>query len=443
MKKLIIILLILAVIAVVVVGAVFMKRKASGVTSVTSETVMRRDILQVVTAFGRLNPQVEVSISSKVIGQIEKLHVAEGDTVFKGDTLVELERNRYIAAVSAAQAALRSARSDVSRNEANLRQARENLRKTETMFEKGLTSEDALLQAQTSVEVQEALLESARNNVDRAQGTLEETQDDLDRTTIIAPVSGVVISLSAEEGENVITGTMNNAGSVIMTIAQLDAMEAVVDVDEADVVNVDIGQSVKVRVDAFSDTFLIGEVIRIANSAKLQSVGGSETVANYEIRISVPEPIRGIRPGMSCRAEIEVDKAENAVCVPIQSIVAARQAESETPSTATVSRQQTGGGPPGAGGPQSGRSSSASASRATRRQDAVFVIEGDVTRQRIVQTGIADDRYIEIKSGLEGGETVVTGRYEALRALQDGDRVQQINTSVGGNARGGFNARAN
>lgn len=420
MKKLIIILVILAVIAALVFGAIYMRRKASGVTQVTTETVQRRDILQVVTAFGSLNPQVEVAISSKVIGQLERLYVEEGDTVAKGDTLVELERNRYRAAVSSAQAALRSARSDVSRVEANLNQAKETLRRSQAMFDKNLISEDALLQAQTQVEVQEAMLESAKNNVDRAQGTLEETQDDLDQTTIIAPVSGVVISLAVEEGENVITGTMNNPGSVIMTIAQLDAMEAVVDVDEADVVSLDIGQKVKVEVDAFADTFLVGEVVKIANSAKLQSVGGQETVANYEVKISVPEPFEGIRPGMSCTAEIEVEKAESVLSVPIQSIVTAREEPGKESEEKPSSRNGM-----------------------MRKKDAVFVVKNGVARQRIVETGIADDRYIEIKEGIEEDDNVVTGRYEALRALQDGDHVEEISSGFQGPGRGGFGGRPN
>ncbi|MGC9315566.1 MAG: efflux RND transporter periplasmic adaptor subunit [bacterium] len=420
MKKLIIILVILAVIAAMVFGAIYMRRKASGVTQVTTETVQRRDILQVVTAFGSLNPQVEVAISSKVIGQIERLYVEEGDTVARGDTLVELERNRYRAAVSSAQAALRSARSDVSRVQANLNQAKETLRRSQAMFDKNLISEDALLQAQTQVEVQEAMLESAKNNVDRAQGTLEETQDDLDQTTIIAPASGVVISLSVEEGENVITGTMNNPGSVIMTIAQLDAMEAVVDVDEADVVSLDIGQKVKVEVDAFADTFLVGEVVKIANSAKLQSVGGQETVANYEVKISVPEPFEGIRPGMSCTAEIEVEKAESVLSVPIQSIVTAREEPGKESEEKPSSRNGM-----------------------MRKKDAVFVVKNGAAHQRIVETGIADDRYIEIKEGIEENDKVVTGRYEALRALQDGDHVEEISSGFQGPGRGGFGGRPN
>ncbi len=432
MKKVIIILLILAVIAVVIVGSIMLKRRASGVTAVTMEPVAKRDIVQIVTAFGRLNPEVNVDISAKVIGQIEVLHVEEGDTIAKGDTLVELEKNRYTAAVSSAQAALRSARSDVSRVRANLKQARETLRKTQTMFDKNLASEDALLQAQTQMEVQEAMLESAINNVDRSKGTLDETLDDLARTTIIAPVHGVVVSLSAEEGENVITGTMNNPASVIMSIAQLDAMEAVVDVDEADVVNVEIGQTARIEVDAFPDTFLIGEVVKIGNTANLQSVGGQETVANFEIKISVPEPFKGIRPGMSCTAEIEVDKVDSALSVPIQCIVAAKETAQSRGKPAEGGRSKS-----PEGGPSGTRNG------IPKKKDAVFTVKNGITHQKLVETGIADDRYIEIKSGLQEGEIVVTGRYEALRNLEDGDRVEPIKDEMQGMPfrKGGFNAK--
>jgi len=430
MKKVVIILIILFFIAAVIVVGLFLKRRASGATPVLTESVEKRDIVKLVTAFGRLNPEVEVEISSKVIGQIQVLHVDEGDTVAKGDTLVELERNRYEAAVNSANASLRSSISEVARVSANLRQLRGTLSKTTTMFEKGLVSEDALLQAQTQVEVQEALLQSAQNNVERSRGMLDENMDDLARTTIIAPVSGVVISLTAEEGENVITGTMNNIGSVIMTIAQLDAMEAVVEVDEADVVNLLIGQTAKVEVDAFPDTFLTGEVVKIANSARLQNVGGQETVANFEVKISIPDPFAGIRPGMSCSAEIEVDKADSVLSLPIQSVVAAKEPET---------LDDTAKGPPGkrVGDPPKGGPARANGKR--ERQEAVFIVKDDIAHQQIVTTGIADDRYIEAKSGVAEGDIIVTGRYEALRELKDGDRISLIESD---SRKGVSNARS-
>ncbi|RKZ30979.1 hypothetical protein DRQ36_03700 [bacterium] len=424
MKKFIIMTVVLAVIAVLVLIGLKLGTRAGGAVAVQVESVERRDISQVVTAFGRLSPQVEVNISSKVIGQIERLFVDEGDTVQKGDTLAELEKTRYLAALSSAEAALRSARSQVAQVEANLSQARENLRKSEKMFEKKLISEDALKEIRTQVEILEAQHASAKDGIERAKATLEETRDDLNRTTITAPVSGVVINVEAQEGENVIMGTMNNPGSVIMTIAQLDAMEAVVDVDEADVVDLAIGQQARIEIDAFTDTFMVGRVSKIANQAKIQNIGGQETVAYFEIRIAVDEPLEGIRPGMSCSAEIEVDKADNVLSVPIQAVVAAREKEKppeeekERPGGVKV----TIGGPP-RGGEKKPRNDF------RKIKEAVFVVENGVAKQRVVTSGIADDRYIEIKEGIEEGDTIVIGHYKALRNLKDGDKVRVLGES--------------
>ncbi len=435
MKKLIITVIILVVVAAIIFAGLKLKSLSNKGVEVIVEQVERRDIIQVVTSFGSLSPEVEVDISSKVIGQIEKLHVDEGDTVLKGDTLVELERNRFVAAVSSAQASLRSSMSEVTRVKANLRQASETYRKTKAMFDKELVSGDALFQAETQVQVQEAMLESAKNNIERSRAVLDETRDDLDRTTITSPVSGVVIRLVAEEGENVITGTMNNAGSAIMTIAQLEAMEAVVEVDEADVVDLVIGQAARIEIDAFPDTFIMGEVARIANSARLQSVGGQETVANFEVKISIPEPIDGIRPGMSCSAEIEVRKADSVLSVPIQAVVAAKE---------ILPFGEEKHGPEG---PEKSRNGGKARNNNgfNKRKEAVFVIGDGVAHQKVVTTGIADDRYIEIEEGIEEGDSVVVGRYQALRELSDGDRVSLIDQSKspGAKRKGGFSVRVN
>jgi len=400
MKKVVIILIVVFIIVIAIAAVLIIKARMKRVTPVQVEAVERRDISQVVTAFGKLSPQVEVQISSKVIGQIEKLYVEEGDTVQKGDTLVELEKTRYVASVASAEANLRSARSQVDQVNANLAQARETLRKTTAMYEKQLTSEDALIKAQTQVDVLEAQLSSARDGVERAKAALEQARDDLNWTIMLAPVSGVVIVLAAEEGENVITGTMNNPGSAIMTIAQLEAMEAVVEIDEADVVTLSIGQEARIEVDAFPDTFMDGTVSKIANQATIQNIGGQETVANFEVKITVGEPLNGIRPGMSCTAEIAVDKADSVLSVPIQAVVAAKDNE-ERPTNRENENNNF-----------------------RKMDEAVFVVEDDIAHQKIVTTGIADDRYIEIKSGVNEGNLIVIGHYSALRNLKDGDKVR-------------------
>ncbi|HHS50916.1 MAG TPA: efflux RND transporter periplasmic adaptor subunit [candidate division Zixibacteria bacterium] len=419
MKKAFIVILILFVIlAILFVGRRAMLRRSGGAIEVQTETVGRRNIAQVVTAFGRLSPEIEINISTKVIGQIEAIYVVEGDTVERGDTLVKIEQTRYIASLNSAQASLRSARTQVDRVQVNLNVAMETFRKTEAMFEKNLVSEDALIRARTQVELLDAELASARDGVERARAVVDEARDNLDQTILTAPVSGVVVKLDAEAGENVITGTTNVPGSSIMIIAQLEAMEAVVDVDEADVVDLEVGQEAKIEVDAFPNRPLIGKVAKIANRASLQSIGGQQTVANFEVRIAVQEPHERIRPGMSCSAEIEVARADSVIAVPIQAVVSAQLPPEEA-------EQAPGGTRMGA---------------SRRPSEAVFVVEDGVAVQKLVQTGIADDRYIEIKSGLDGGEKVVIGRYRALRELKDGDRIREEAPIAG---RGAWDVRPN
>jgi HlyD family secretion protein len=422
MKRIVLIIIILIVLVaiVVAVGVAIKKRSTNGI-EVQTENVERRDISQVVTAFGRLSPEVEVDISTRIIGQIENIYIEEGDTVEKGDTLVTLEKTRYVASLNSAKASLRGSGAQVDRVDVNLDQARDTERKTRSMFDKNLVSEDALKRAVTQVKLLEAELASTRDGVARARAALDEAQDNLDQTTMLAPVSGVIVKLYAEAGENVITGTTNIAGSAIMTLAQLDAMEAVVSVDEADVVDLEIGQEARIEVDAFPDTFLTGTVIKIANRATLQNIGGQETVANFEVKVAVSDRLDGIRPGMSCSAEIEVAKADSVLAVPIQAVVAAKNKEDEAEEKDPKSRKD-----------------GENFNGFKRSDEAVFAVEKEIAVQKIVKTGIADDRYIEIVEGLDGKEEVVIGRYKALREIEDGDRVR---ITGGEKGKGSRNAR--
>ncbi|MCD6501057.1 efflux RND transporter periplasmic adaptor subunit [bacterium] len=430
-KGLIIVIILFVFIAIVLLAGIAVKKRSHSAIEVQTEKVAKRDIAQVVTAFGRLSPEVEVDISARVMGQIEKIYVEEGDTVVKGDTLARIERKRYIAALKSARASLSSARAQLDRANVNLGQARDSERKTQSMFDKKLVSEDALTKASIQVELLEAEYISARDGIERAKAALDEAQDNLDQTTLLAPVSGVVVKLYVDTGENVITGTTNVPGSTIMTVAQLDAMEAVVSVDEADVVDLDIGQKARVKVDAFPDTFLVGSVVKIANRATLQNIGGQETVANFEVKIAIADKFDKIRPGMSCSGEIEVAKADSVLAVPIQAVVAAKKKVANIPEAA-----------PGTAKPkiEVGHRRDVPREKPEKAGEAVFVVKNGIAKQNPVKTGIADDRYIEIKEGLEGGEEVVIGRYKALRELKDGDRVKVI-----GNERkkGSPNARFN
>ena len=360
--------------------AFYVARSAKGKRiPVMVDIVRRSDISENVSAFGSIQPKEEVNISANVSARIVHLYVDEGDTVSFGDTLVQLDKKRFEAIYEQAEASLRSAEAQARQAEATLRKASDEFARAETLYQKKLISYDDYLEAKTSFEIAEAQYQSACEQVSRARGQVDEALENLNETVIISPTDGVVVSLNAEEGEIVLVGTMNNPGTVIMRIADLSNMEAKLEVDETDVVDLAPGQLASVTVDALPDTTLSARLIQVSNYAT--TTGGQEQVANFEVLLAIMDDISELRPGMSCSAEITTREKSDVLVVPIQSVVY-----------------------------REGR-------------EVVFVVEDGVARERPVKTGIADNVNIEIESGIEEGETVITGSYKVLRTIQDGDKV--------------------
>ncbi len=389
MKRAVVIGIGAALLVVIVLGVVFLLRGVKGgAKPVETALVKPRTIKSTVIAFGRVEPKSDVDISAQVTEKIESLFVVEGDTVEVGDTLVVLAQDRLLAALRQAEANFHSAQSQVRQAEANLRRAQENLRKLRKLHESGAVSDDQLLEAQTEVKVLEAQLAAARNGVEAARAALEEARDNLAKTVITAPIDGVVTSIKANQGEFVVVGTMNNPGSIIMTIAQLSDLLAEVDVDEADIVDVEPGQQALVELDALPDTSFLGRVVQVSHQAKVRSVGGEETRASFEVKIAIQNPSPKIRPGMSVTATITTAQKDSVLAVPLSCVVAYRDSLGEG--------------------------------------EGVFVVEGGVARKVRIKTGISDDKYIEVVDGLGLGDRVVTGPFRVLRQLRDGDRVRVL-----------------
>ncbi len=376
MKKAIIIGVIIIILIVLIVGLFAAMHFKGSVKRVQVNRIQKRTIESTVIAFGRVEPKSDVDISAEVSEKIEKLYVDEGDTVKIGDTLVKLNRDRFVAAVNRAQA-------QVHQVEANLGKAQQNLNKARELKSSGAVSDDALLAAQTEVDVLKAQLQSA-------QASLREAQDNLEQTIIKSPLDGIVTSLKAEDGEFVIVGTMNNPGSVIMTIAQLTNMQATVDVDEADVVDIVPGQYAKLELDAIPDTFFSGTVIQVAHQAKVQSVGGEETRATFEVKIAIEKPSPKIRPGMSVTATITTAKHDSVLAAPLSAIVAYRD---------TIENKEG---------------------------EGLFILKNGVAKKILIHTGISDDRFIEITDGAKEGEKIITGPFKILRELSDNDKVEPL-----------------
>ena len=395
---------------------------------VESESVERRTITQVVTAFGRAQPEVEVTISPDVPGEIVELPVQEGDVVQEGDLLARLKAEDYRAAVERTEAGVSEAKATLSQRRADSVQARRTYERQKKLYEKGVVPESDFQDAESTYRQSVAQLEAARFRVQSARADLQDAREQLQKTRIYAPMSGTVTRLEVEEGERVV-GTQQQAGTEMMRVSRLGQMELEVDVNESDVVNVASRDSATIEFDAHPDRSFQGSVTEIANSARIQNEGSQNEVTNFPVTIRVLDnPNAGlttggeggitrpevptaeartpvIRPGMSGAVDIYTETAEDAVAVPIQAVTVRDFAEVRAESSSDTAAQ--------------GNKSAEDLRR------VVFVAQGDSARMVEVATGIADDTYMEITSGLEGGETVITGPYSAVsRDLEPGDKIR-------------------
>ena len=396
MKKILIVTLVLLVLAVIVFASVRASNGDKG-TKVYASAAQQQKLGQIVKASGEIDPRVKVNISAHVVGKIQKLYVEEGDRIEKGRPFLDLEKEIYIAERDQWAAQLRRAQTDVRQAEVSLADARNKLERARRLKSEGISSEQDLEAAELAEAQARLRLEDARESVQQAQANLDKARDDLAKTTIYSPLTGRVVDLNAEEGEVVVSGTMNNPGSVIATVADLSEILANVDVDETEIVNVRPGQKATIRVDALPDRTYEGRVARVGSSGFNRPA--QPDVTFFDVEILLDNPTEDLRPKMSVRAEIETREQSETLAVPIQAVV-------ERPP---LGNKEAGSGAPGSD---------------DEEVKVVFVIEGGKAHQREVRTGISDETRVEILSGLEPGEQVVTGPYRSLRDLKDADAVQ-------------------
>ena len=382
MKKVLIAVLVLGLLAVVVFASLRGSRRENG-TKVYVEEVSRRDIGRVVKASGEIDPREKVNISAHVVGKIEHLYVEEGDLIRKGQPFLDLEKEAYTAASDQWSAQLRKAGTEVRQAEVSLADARNKLARARRLNQEGILSAEGLEAAELAQATAELRLEDARDSVQQAQANLAEAQDNLKKTTIYAPLTGRVIALNTEEGEVVVSGTMNNPASVIGEIADLSVILAKVDVDETEVVLVKPGQGARILVDALPDKEYHGRVAEVGNKGFSRAQQPDVTFFNVEILLEDPD--EDLRPGMSVRAEIDTAVHPDVLVAPIQAVVERDVKDKET--------------------------------------DVVFVAVDGKAVQRAVKTGISDETQVEIVSGVQAGDRVITGPYRSLRDLDDGERI--------------------
>ena len=393
MKKVILITVVLVALGGVVTASLLQTRSRGRGTKVYMEEVARRDITQVVKASGQIDPRIKVNLSAHVIAKIERLYVEEGDEVEAGQPVLDLEKEAFLAVRDRAAAQLRIARTQLRRAEVDLRDAERKQKRSLRLAAEGIISPERREDADLRLASAQLAREQAQEEIARVQADLKKAQDDLAKVTLYAPISGRVIALNAEEGEVVVSGTMNNAASVIATIADLSEILAEVDVDETEVVHVEIGQTGKIIVDALPDEAYRSRVVEVGSSGFHRPQ--QRDVTFFKVKLLLESPDHRLRPGMSARAEIDVATRGDALVLPIQSVVYRQPLdEAEAPLEEDDEVQ------------------------------VVLVVEDGKAVQRPVEVGIADATDIEIVGGVETGETVVTGPYRTLKKLEDGDAVE-------------------
>jgi HlyD family secretion protein len=414
MKKKILLIGIPIVLIGIAVAGMSMRGGDDESLSVETAKAAHEKIVQKVSATGKIQPKVQVRVSADVSAKITKLAVVEGQWVEKGTFLAELDRERYVAAVESAEASARAARSNATLARESMERAEKEFQRTKELMAQDLESEAIFDDRESAYQIEAARHESATYAVEQADAALKQARDDLSKTTIYAPMSGTISDLRKEQGEIAIGSQFQE--DVIMVIADLSEMETQVNVDENDIISIEIGQHAEIEVDALLDQVLTGVVAEIASSANTAAEGSSDQKTEFEIKISIIDPPATLRPGMTAAADLFTKTNENALSVPIQS-VAVRTLDQLT---------------------MPGESREDAEAKYTADRDGfveiVFCIEEGKAVAKQVETGIQSDELIEIISGLEEGEEVVTGSYRAIsRDLSNG---AVVNVSGEGDSEG-------
>ncbi|MBK7497725.1 MAG: efflux RND transporter periplasmic adaptor subunit [Ignavibacteriales bacterium] len=397
---------------VVLLVVAFIGGNKEEIVSVQTEKVEKRTITQTVAATGKINPEFKVVINPEVTGEIIELPVKEGDLVKKGQLLIRIKGDQYVAQNERLEANLQSAKANLKMREAELTKVELDYNRVKELHTKGLASDSELESAKSNFLSTKASYQVAEANVAQSEASLKEIMDQISKTGIRSPMDGVVTKLNVELGERVF-GAGFSMGSDIMTISDLRNIEAVVEVDENDVVLVSIGDTATIKVDAFKDQEFIGLVSEIGNSANTTGLGTQNEVVNFEVKIKLIDPKNTLRPGMSCTSEIQTETISNVLSVPIQSVTTRNDGPKDGEQMS------------GEGGDDFQQVKEVKKEKITKSNEVVFLIKNGKAKMVEVETGLSDDNYISILKGLEGGENVVSGSYKAIsRELNDGLQVR-------------------
>ncbi len=393
---------------------------------VTTEKAVRKTILQTVSATGKVEPETEVKISPEVAGEIIELPVTDGMPVKKGDLLVKVKPDSYKALLEQQEAAISAAKATNLQQKATMMKTEQDLKRAEDLFNKKLISVQEYNAAQAADDVAKNTYESSLHEIERAQAGSSQARDQLSKTTIYSPIDGTVTILNSKLGERLVA-TNQFAGTEVMRVADLAHMQAVVDVNENDVVNVKLGDKASVKIDAYGDRKFKGVVQQIANTGKTTGAGTQEEVTNFEVKIRIDDHDVELRPSLSCTADIETDVVKDAVAVPMQSVTIRAGDSNLSPEEIEKQKQKVAArdkGDNSADYINERQEKAAQKEEHEKIAKVVFLKKGSKAQLVKVTTGISDDTYMEIKSGVQSGDEVISGSYSAIsRKLKDGAKL--------------------
>jgi HlyD family secretion protein len=423
---------------VVVLGAIAFanfkfKRKEGTVVNV--ETIRKRDLQAIVSASGKIQPHDSVNISADTVGRVTNLAVDEGDRVKKGQFLMQIDPKLLASAAQQAEAGLAAARSSMEQLRvasesatAALKQAQDAYNRQQQLWKAGLTTKEALDTAEQQMKMRQADANSAAKQIDtqrlrmqQEEGALESAKYNLSKVRIQSPIDGIITKRNIQEGETVVVGTMNNAGTVLLTIADMSNIEAQVEVDETDIPNVLLGQKAKITIDAMPGKTFTGHVVEIGNSPIAgagSTTSSSSQATNFLVKVKVDENIPDVRPGFTCTAEITTAVRKDAVSIPIQ---ATTVREMILDQQGNIVRAPSG---PGKRRPAAAQTSDLQPGQQRKELEGVFLVQNDKAVFTPVKTGIAGEKYFEVLSGVKDGDKVIIGPFSSVRELADGSAVK-------------------
>ena len=430
-KKLFIAIGVIALLGAIAYANIAFKKETG--LEVTVEKIQRRDLQAIVSASGKIQPKRSVNISAETMGKVVGLNVNEGDTVKQGQFLLQIDPRNLQTAVDSREASLAASRSSIEETKKNrdtvtitLKNQMESLRRTSELFKNGLITKADMDNAQAAVnstnsqltEIAQRIL-TAETRLKNDQANLETAKYDLNKVRLVSPIAGIVTKRNIEEGETVVVGTMNNAGTVLLTIADMSVIEAEVEVDETDIPNVTVGQAAKIKIDAFTDRSFRAKVTEVGNSP-IATAGATTRATNFKVVVQLEETIPEVRPGFTCTAEITTATREKAIAVPIQ---ATTVREMVLDASGTIVREPV--------DPTKG----ASARRTTvvtelkpgqtrKEIEGVFIIKDGKSVFMPLKVGIAGDKFFEVLTGIKDGDEVITGPFASVRGMKDGDLVK-------------------